>query len=288
MRVAEVLMVTLSFASVLGAQESGYMAPQVISTVRIEGLIESSGLAASRKYPGVFWTHNDGEKIPHLYAFDRAGKKRGRVRITGAKIYDWEDIAIGPGNHIYIGDIGDNNRRRKNIVVYRVEEPEPGSAKSKSAQAIVLRYPDGPHDAESLLVHPKTGEIYIVTKARGKDTRTRVYKARAGAKSPAVLKQVAEVRLPNESPLTLLIGRATGGAISPDGTHVVLCDYFRAYEAALPAGGGFDAVWKQRWKPIELGRRAQGEGVCYRHDGKAVLASSEGDSFPLIEVERKK
>lgn len=276
----------LAFASVLPAQPGGYGAPRIIATVQIAGLDESSGLAASRKHPGVFWTHNDGGG-PYLYAFDRAGKKRGRVRITGAKIFDWEDIAIGPGNHIYAGDIGDNDRRRKNIIVYRLEEPEPGAAKSKAAQAIVMHYPDGAHDAEALLVHPKTGDIYVVTKARGANTRTRVYKAPAAARSPVMLKHVADVTFPNESNFTLLLGRVTGGGISPDGKHVVLCDYFRAYEATVP-GDNFDSVWTGPWRPVDIGRRVQGEGICYRHDGNALLATSEGDSFPLIEVERQK
>src|SRR5688572_28990511 len=104
MRVAHRFSWMLALALALAAGENGYAPARTIATVQLEGLSESSGLAASRKYPGVFWTHNDGEKIPHLYAFDRSGKQRGRVRITGAKIYDWEDIAIGPANHVYIGD----------------------------------------------------------------------------------------------------------------------------------------------------------------------------------------
>ena len=73
---------------------------------------------------------------------------------------------------------------------------------------------------------------------------------------------------------------------APDGTRVVLCDYFRAYEAVVPAGN-FDRVWKKQWHTLEIGKRAQGEGITYRHDGKAVIATSEGDKFPLIEVERR-
>jgi hypothetical protein len=270
----------LAFASIAPAQ------PRVIANVQIPGLNESSGLAASRRHPGVFWTHNDGGG-PYLYAFDRAGKQRGRVRITGAKIYDWEDIAIGPGNHIFIGDIGDNERRRKHIIVYRVEEPDPVDSKSKPAQPIVMRYPDDAHDAEALLVHPKTGDIYIVTKARGSDMRTRVYKAPAAARSSVMLKHVADVSFPNESAFTLLIGRITGGAISPGAKHVVLCDYFRAYEASVPRDN-FDAVWTQRWQLVDIGSRTQGEGISYRHDGNALLATSEGEAFPLIEIERQK
>jgi hypothetical protein len=277
MRIAPLLV----FLTALQAQQ-----PNTLATVSISGLVESSGIAASRKHPGVFWSHNDNEGGPYLYAFDRAGRLRGKVRVTRATMCDWEDIAIGPRNQIYIGDIGDNDHARKEIVVYRIDEPEPEAANSTPVHALRLRYPDGPHDAETLLVHPKTGDIYIVTKARGRDSRTRVYKAPASAKSPSALKYVADVEFPNESVFSLVIGRITGGAISPDGNRVVLCDYFRAWEAIV-ADGNFDSVWRQSWRSFDIGKRMQGEAICYRHDGKAVLVTSEGENFPLIEVDRK-
>ncbi len=279
MRVAAFLI----FAAMMFAQ---YGPPRTLAHVSIEGLVESSGIAASHTQPGLFWSHNDGEVGPYLFAFDASGKSLGRVRVTGARIYDWEDIAIGPRNEIYIGDIGDNARKRKQIVVYKVPEPKPNASATKPARAIQLRYPDGPHDAEALIVHPRTGDIYIVTKARGNDTKTSVYKAPAGAKSPALLQHVADIDLPNQSPITLVLGRITGGAVSPDGTRVVLCDYFRAYEATVSADT-FDSVWKKNWRAFDIGKRSQGEAVTYRHDGKAILATSEGDTFPLIEVKRE-
>jgi hypothetical protein len=268
------------------AQQPEYGPPRTLATISIPGLDESSGIAASKKYPAIFWTHNDGDGGPFLFAFDSAGKRRGKVRISGAAVYDWEDIAIGPGNQIYIGDIGDNDHRRKEIIVYRVAEPDPGVARSSPAVALRLRYPDGPHDAEALLVHPKTGEIYIVTKARGADGKTGVYKAPASPEAPALLKRIAAIDLPGDSLFTALLGKVTGGDISPDGRRVVLCDYLRAWEAIVP-DGSFDGVWKQKWRPVDVGKRAQGEGICYRHDGKALLVTSEGGSFPLIEVQRK-
>ena len=79
-------------------------------------------------------------------------------------------------SYLYIGDIGDNNGTRSEVVVYRVAEPTLTTASAKltkkrpeateSAEAIRLRYPDGKYDAETLLVHPASGNIYIVTKVR--------------------------------------------------------------------------------------------------------------------------
>jgi hypothetical protein len=137
------------------------------------------------------------------------------------------------------------------------------------------------------MVHPRTGDMYVVTKARGEDGSTLVFKAEAPLKSGG-LTLVAALELPNTSVFTLLVGRITGGDISPDGTRVVLCDYFQAWEAVLPPDAkGFDAIWTAPWTELPLGQQGQREAICYRHDGKAVLATREGSPFPLVELTQK-
>jgi hypothetical protein len=277
----------------LATAASHYAPPEVIAHLQSPDINESSGIVASRTVPGLYWTHNDSGDGPFVYAFDRTGADRGKWRVKGASAIDWEDIAAGPGpirgqSYLFLGDIGDNERNRKEVVVYRVPEPKagaPGLRETPPAKAIHLRYPDGPHDAEALLVHPVTGTMYIVTKARGKDRETLVFRTKA-PDYPALLERVASLHMPEESDFTLVIGRITGGDIAPDGRRLVLCDYFRAYEAVLPQSAGFEEIWKQPFQPVEIGKRRQGEGICYRLDGRALLATSEGRPSPLIETVR--
>jgi len=255
---------------------------------------ESSGVAASRANPGVYWTHNDSGDAPVVYAFGPEGRSLGRWRVRGANALDWEDIAVGPGpkrgqQYLYIGDIGDNQRQRREVLIYRVEEPRAPACKSgcntSPAAAIRLRYPDGPHNAEALAVHPVTGDLYIVTKTGGEDSSTKVYKARAplaGGK-PVIMQRVATLSVPDGF-LSMFVGGITGGDISPDGRRVVLCDYFRAYEAVLPARAAFDAIWRQEFTAIPIVVGKQVEGVCYRADGKAILATAEGKPCPLMDL----
>lgn len=274
-----------------------YGAPTVIAHLENSDVDESSGIVASRRNPGLFWTHNDSGGAPLLYLFDRKGRDLGTWRVRGATATDWEDIAIGPGpvrgrSYLYIGDIGDNRRSRREVVVFRVEEPAAGrpgaTSETQMSAPLRFRYSDAPHDAEALAVHPHTGDIYIIVKARGEETRTSVYRARAPHRTGSVttFKLLGDVNLPAESELVLLIGRATGADISPDGRRVVICDYLRAYEAVLPTNAGFDAIWRQPFTALSLGPRKQGEAVCYRLDGRALLATSEGRPCPLIETVR--
>jgi hypothetical protein len=274
-----------------------YGQPTTLATIKDKSISESSGLVASRTTPGAYWTHNDSGDGPFIYAFDTHGDSLGTFRVTGAQARDWEDIAAGPGpqpnkSYLYIGDTGDNDAVRPEVVVYRVLEPtlspatrkftksRPGS--TEPAEAIKLKYPDGKHDAEALLVHPRTGNIYIVTKVA--IANPSVYEAVAPFTpgQSITMRRIGETHVPS-----LFGGVITGGSISPDGRRIALCDYFQGYELVLPASASnFDDIWKQKMTGFDLGKRKQGESITYRLDGKALLATSEGKQSPLIQVLR--
>jgi hypothetical protein len=220
--------------------------------------------------------------------------------VTGAKAVDWEDLAAGPGpetgrSYLYIGDIGDNDEERAQITVYRIPEPalKPEDASSTKrnprtateVEAFRLRYPDGKHDAEALMIHPLTGDLYIVTKTLLDNPG--VYRAAAPLNASAV---TTLERLGNLSVPGILGGAITGGDISPDGLRVALCDYMQGYELELPASAhkSFDEIWKRPMAIIALGQRKQGEAICYRLDGKALLTTSDEQHSPLIEVVRRR
>ena len=225
---------------------SPYGPPVTLATIKERSISESSGLVASRQTPGAYWTHNDSGDGPFIYGLDAHGNSLGIFRVNGAQARDWEDISIGPGPqagkpYLYIGDIGDNNDVRQDVVIYRVLEPAltpatrqltrkaPGT--TEPAEALRLKYPDGPHDAEALLVHPFTGHIYIVTKLMIADPT--VYEA---APPFATGKTITMTRIGPIHVPSLFGGVVTGGAISPDGRRAALCDYFQGYELTLPAG----------------------------------------------------
>jgi hypothetical protein len=290
----------LLFISVPAAAQTSkpqYGQPTTVTTIKSTSITESSGLVASRTARGAYWTHNDSGDGPFIYALDSQGNSFGVFRVQGAQARDWEDMAAGPGpqagkSYLYAGDIGDNNEARPEIVVYRFAEPglttatrkltksKPGT--TEPAEAIRLKYPDGAHDAEALLVHPQTGNIYIVTKKLLLNAT--VYEAAApfSAGQVVTMRRIGEVRVPS-----LFGGAITGGSISPDGRRIALCDYFQGYEAVLPAGSrDFNDIWKERLTGFDLGKRKQGEAITYRLDGNALLATSEGKQSALFQVER--
>jgi len=253
-----------------------------------ERVAESSGLVASRRNPGRLWTHNDSDQPAVLFCVEPDGGPCGGWTVTNAGNVDWEDIAAGPGpqrgeQYLYVGDIGDNTMERPDLVVYRVIEPTVAAASggggggggdTAPAVALRLRYDDGRHDTESLMVRPTTGDIYVITKEAGD---TGVYKARPEG---GVLTRIATLGLG-------LFGLATGADISPDGRRVAICTPFGGHElTAATSDAAFDDIWTRRPSPVTLPVRDQGEAIAYRLDGGALLLTSEGYPSPLFEVPR--
>jgi hypothetical protein len=266
------------------AAAPSYGPGRLLADLKDEAITESSGLAASRRSDTLFWTHNDSGDKPVLYATDREGRALARFTVTGATARDWEDIASGPGPGgpaLYIGDIGDNSRNRHDVVVYRVPEPVVDAGRTgvvgqtAPAERFPYRYPDGTHDAETLMVHPRTGQIFVVSKMEAPPV---VYRF------PMPLRPGQQVTLERVAALSGVTPLITGGDIAPDGQRAVVRDYFFAYEYRLPAGRLFGEIFRGAPARITLPQEIQGEAIAYRRDGRALLTTSEGRPTPLHEL----
>lgn len=223
---------------------------------------EASGIAASRKHPGVFYVHNDSGDAPRIFAIDDRGRDRGEIAITGAEAVDWEDIAVGPcgdDSCIYVGDIGDNDEERTSYTVYRIREPEQLRGHA-AAEPIVFTYPDGAHDAETLLVHPTTGRAYVVTKVKSKPAGLYALPSSSGG----VAEHLAEVRLPH---------KVTGGDVHPSGSGLALRSDGEAFFYALPNDDVGAAFTSPKCK-LPLSTDPDGEALGFTREGYVTV--SEG------------
>jgi hypothetical protein len=237
-------------------------------TVRLRDLPEASGVASSRRTPEVFWAHNDSG-APVIFALDRQGALKGRVRLTGATVKDWEDIAVGPcsqGSCVYLADIGDNNAKRKEITLYRVVEPAPGDAATGPVEAFQARYPDGPHDAESLLV---TGDsdVFLITKGDpGPVALYRFPKPLASGKT-VTLERIGG---PDGARKVAPKNRPTAAAVSPDGQWVAVRT--TAWVAFYRTADLTSGRWREAFRTdlSSLGER-RGEGVTFAGNDAIVL-----------------
>jgi hypothetical protein len=221
------------------------------------GLPEASGAALSRRSPGVVWSHNDSGQ-PVLHAFDAAGTTRGRVRIPNAAVEDWEDVSVAAcpgGSCLYIADIGDNDRARRTITIYRIPEPHPQDAESGAADVFTAVYPDGAHDAEALFV--AADDLFIATK----DVTAGLYRF------PTPLRTGAAMTL--ERVTSLPYRRVTDAETSSDGAWVAIrtndaVGFHRTADLVRGKSGSLTM-------PLRALKEPQGEGVALDANGMVYL-----------------
>ncbi|WP_329252032.1 WD40 repeat domain-containing protein [Streptomyces sp. NBC_01478] len=235
-------------------------------TITDSRITESSGLAASHLHPGIYWTHNDSNDGPYIYAVDSAtGKTVATVTFSGVgKPRDVEAISIGPDNEIYIGDIGDNlDGTWPYVWIYKLPEPKVLKDQTIRAAQYVVKYSDGARNAESLIVHPKTGRVYIIDK---KEDGGHLFEgpAKLSTSGTNYFKPIASVDL-----------WATDAAFSPNGQQLAVRGYF----------GGVSYDWNggkiKREGRLDVPLQGQGESVSYSADGTKLMYGSEGTDSPV-------
>jgi hypothetical protein len=242
---------------------------------------ESSGLAASRRHPGVFWTHNDSGNGPYVFAITKTGHCLASFQVAGVRNTDWECIAIDGEGHLYIGDTGNNDHKRDRIFVYRVDEPDPTAAGPggkgqplRVNQVWRLKYPDKPFDAESLVIYQ--GKGYVISKLlNGKNAGLYRFDLSANAGGEGVtLEHVCD--LPIRSP-------ATDACISDDGKQLAVMTV--TGPNLFQIDGDMTNVAKVQ--PAYVNYFDAGdmnmEGVCFTEEG--LLASTEQGQMLLFGYE---
>lgn len=241
-------------------------------------LAETSGVAASRSYDGIFWTHNDSGGDVGVFAIDSTGTIRAAVRVEGASNRDWEDIARGPcepgadRDCLFIGEIGDNNEHHPHVAVYRI--PEPGLSDTVSAPADIFRftYPGGARDAEGLFA--TDAGLYIVGKGRSDEIALfRLPPPYRTGTTPVTLERIQRLA----SPPTSMSAQVSAAAVDTAGRQVVLRTYsglrfFRFDGDTLRAHG--------RHADVVAPNQLQGEGVDFMSDGRLVLTSEAQSGRP--------
>jgi len=255
---------------------------QLVSPV----IVEASGIAASRTNANVIYTHNDSGGEPEIFAIQTTnGHRLATYRLEGADTNDWEDISVGPGpepgvSYIYVGDIGDNGGNRENINVYRVREPvvptsgTPVSVTLRDVEQLELRYPDGGNNAETMMVDPVTGDLYVVGKD-GSGTSP-VYRA-----SPpfipfdrVVMELVTTLRF-GDPPLE---GRreTTAGDFSPSGNLIAIRTYDAIHIWRRPRGRTVDEAFASEPCDAPQVDEPQGEAICFDAASSGYFTLSEG------------
>lgn len=267
------LSATLTSCGVAETKTPREIAPGVRQIGRMSDLriSESSGVVASRRHEGVFWTHNDGggPRRQILYAIRRNGDSVASFPIIGATLHDWEDIAIDDAGHLFVGDIGNNDAKRDELAVYKIDEPNPAlGAKVIPAddRRWRLRFPAERFDCESLFIWKDYG--YVISKVFD-NARAQIFRfPLKETKEPITLELVATTKI--ESPVT-------GADISADGKRLGIVAKNGAYVFRID--GDVSQVIHGKFLHTKF-KDEHIEGCCFVPEG--LLVTSENRDIFLF------
>lgn len=236
---------------------------------------EVSGLAGSRLNEAFIWSHNDSGGKSRLFLTKENGEDYGIVNLPSIENRDWEDLAIAPFpgtgiSTLYIADIGDNLNQYETKFIYRINEPNIENIQDKLSlnvtdiSVIEFSYPDGNHNAETLLTDPKTGDLFIVTKSINS---TGLYQLTFpySFDEVNVLTKVG----------TLDISNAVGGEISPDGREILIKNYNSIFHWTLDAEENTSSVIDKTPIRLPYFREPQGEAIGWKADKSGYYTISE-------------
>jgi hypothetical protein len=246
---------------------------------------ESSGLARSPDYAGLFWTHNDSGDAARLFLIDGEGRDHGSFVLRDVRAYDWEDMAsfVYKGqSYLLVADVGNNGRAAAVHMIYVIEEPSLDENRRVATdeiephKVIYFSYADDHRNCEAVAVDPRDRTIFLIVKESDPDCQVYALpwpKADTGDRA-AVARPVARVKLPS----------VTGMDISPDGRRAAVSTYESVYQYVRRAEESWAKAFSRLPREVAVPERIQGESVCYGSDGRTLYLTSEQLPTPLFEI----
>ncbi|MGI5167634.1 hypothetical protein ACQEU3_25110 [Spirillospora sp. CA-253888] len=135
-----------------------------VSNARVTGV---SAVAAGVAHPDVWWTLGTVGGKARLLALGRDGLVQAVFGVSGLPAgRHWDALTVvrkGLGSSsLLLGSLAEG--RRGGMSLYEVPEPMIVRSRMLVAQEHRLRYPDGGHEAGTLLADPRKKRVYIVTR----------------------------------------------------------------------------------------------------------------------------
>ncbi|MBN2281655.1 MAG: hypothetical protein JXQ65_13820 [Candidatus Marinimicrobia bacterium] len=230
---------------------------------------EASGIVASRKNPGLLWTHNDSGSEPRIFGIDYHGKSVVELWLDNCDLIDCEDIALmqlDGRDFILLADIGDNDAKRPEVFIYLIPEMDIDLSLQNQSLAltnirkITLNYCDGQRDAESLTTLPNN-EIMIISK---REESNRIYTAKISLNSDRVTLNYK---------MDIPIKNTVGADLLDQGEMLIFKNYEKVYGMVFDYETNLPNVYTL--KSMHYEPEPQGEALCWDLEEKGYFTLSE-------------
>jgi len=226
----------------------------------ISNSLEEVSAAETITGSSLIWTIEDSGNKNNLYGLDTKGSIVKDINIKGVKNIDWEDLTSDNEGNLYIGDFGNNSRKRKNLVIYKVKNVI-SLNKKIAIESIHFKMPEGikSEDFEGFFLHNK--HFYIFSKNDKKSILISV----PNIAGNHVATFVTEFNLKGKK------NRITSADISPDGKTIVLLNHEKLWKLTNFDG---DIFFEGNIESIPFEHDSQKEGICFK-DNTTVIITDE-------------
>ena len=236
---------------------------------------EASGLIASAVNRGLFWTHNDSGDKARIFLLDDAARLRATYHLEGITAHDWEDIGRVTKNgdtYLLVGDIGDNLARRPFVTIHVFTEPTvredtrtyTDTIGRATISSFVMKYEDGPRDAEALFYDSAGTTLYVISK---RDLHSGIYSTQL----PDQPGDTLLLRKRGDLPFTFI----TAADMSPDGSEILVKNLLEVfYWKRLPGETTLQMLARPAQK-LSYKPEPQGEAIAFPIDGSGYYTLSE-------------
>jgi hypothetical protein len=279
-------------------------APVLSGWLAHPGIVEASGIAASRLRNDLLWIINDGGGGQWLYAVGRDGSDRGKVKVENASNVDWEDLAAYRDKgeaFLLIADFGDNQAERMTKTLYFVPEPQLKTRRFEENRSVFwtrrirFAFGDGPRDCEGIGVDVRRRKILLSTKRtqppqvyelplpdRNGDGPVRIAE-RSG--------QMLHIPPPSEEEVARdprygrFRSQPTALDISADGNRAAVMTYGNGYLYKRRLQESWTAALGRPPRLIVMPDLRQAEALCFDATGKSLFVTSEKRPAPLYRLD---
>jgi len=265
---------------------------QKVGVITDRRIAEMSGIAASRRSPGVLWVINDSGDDARVYAIDEYGTLLSSTKVNGAENLDWEDIASfekDGKSYLLIADIGNNTVYRDIFTLYVIEEPGLGFSTSDIVWQIQFQYENGPRDTEAVAVDLLYETILLLSK---RDVPAVLYelplKPAQGVLSARRLGDVTSIPQPRRAEIKTALdyyhAQPTAMDMTPDGARLAILTYRRLFIYDLHPDKTIIESLNQKPQQFEFPTLAQPEALCFSMDQNALFTTTENVPAPLLKI----
>ena len=235
-------------------------------------LKEISGIASSVVNPKHLWAHNDAGNKAEIYLLNEKLDVKMIIELSGVENRDWEDIAVGPGpdsnkSYVYVGEIGDNDAVHREKYIYRFEEPVVSGDGLKKIisdfDKITFRLDGAIKDTETLLLDPRTKNLYVVTK---RENPVHLYELKYPYEKQVNVAQKM---------FSLPMSRIVGGDFSRDGQGVLLKNDDAVFYWEGSSSESVIEKMKGPAQSVPYEKEPQGEAIAWAFDDSGFYTLSE-------------